>query len=118
MQRFFANFQQSTCMKRSFFFELAISAALVSPIFLLIIIYPALPSTFMGWFATVASSWVICAWGMVSAVLIKWSEGQQRFRPAYRTLAVLVAITLACGIFWIAFSEEPFFAANFSYFGH
>ena len=78
-------------------------------------IYPLLPNSLPGWLACIGAGMAVGLWGTVSALLIKWLERQQRYRLLCRALAVVVALSLGCGILWIAANSSEFMHKNFRY---
>jgi hypothetical protein len=90
---------------------------IVGPIFLLAMAYPLIPTTTMGWLVGAVAGIILGLWAVMSAFAIHWLSRQKRWPLAYKAVALLLALSLGVGIFWIALNMQGFITSNASYFG-
>jgi len=81
------------------------------------LLYPLIPVTTTGWLMEMVAGLAVGLWGTASIFAIRWVQRQTRFRLLFRALAVVIALSLGVGIFWIAVNAQGWAASNFSYFG-
>jgi len=81
------------------------------------LLYPLLPNSPIGWVACIASGAMLGICVVMSVFLTNWLQRQRRLRMICQGIAFVVALSVGCGIFWLAASGQSFIVANFSYFG-
>jgi hypothetical protein len=90
--------------------------AITGPIFLLAIAYPLIPTTAAGWAIAFIAGFLIGLWAIASAYAIHWLNSQKRWALVCKAAALLFALSLGIGIFWIALNTQGFITSNTSYF--
>lgn len=80
-------------------------------------LYPLVPTTSLGWLAVIGSGLAVIAWSGLCTVTLLWLQRQQRNVLLFKSIGVVVALSLGAGIFGAAYAAKDFSSKNFAYFG-
>jgi hypothetical protein len=104
-------FQQTRGQMKDKLSQIAMGTA-AGPLFWAIYLYELIPLTSEGLLICLMCGALTGFWATTSVLLIQWLGQQQRYWLVCRALAVVVALSVGSGIFWLGLTSQSFITTH------